>query len=103
MSKFDFMAFSYDAGPDEMFVAHAGKYSTEETVELCKRECEYSLQRRKLREPTVNDVFDAWCGYRYGVSSEWPHGCYTFVGEKEIGAFPVHVIEFNQLKQEAGQ
>ena len=33
MSKFDYMGFGYDGGSDDMFVAHAKKYSAAEAVE----------------------------------------------------------------------
>lgn len=109
MSKFDFMGFGYDGGNDEAFVAHAEKYSVAQTVELCKREFDYKFQNRSicgrgipaLREPTAEDVQDAHCAFRFGISPEWPDGCYTFVGAKESGAFPVHVIDFSKLKVEA--
>lgn len=103
MSKFDFLGFGYDAGPDEMFVAHAGKYSAEETIALCKSEYSqkfYGVEGRnydRLREPTIADVQDAHCAFRFGVSPEWPDGCYALVGPAENGAFPVHVIDFGKL------
>lgn len=107
MSAFDFMGFGYDGGHDEMFVAHAKKYSAEETVEICKREFDYLFQDHRgahgrkiegLREPTQADVQDAHCAFRMGVMPEFPSGCYTIVGPQERGAFPVRVIDFSRLK-----
>lgn len=109
MSKFDFMAFGYSAGDSDMFVAHAKKYTPKETVALCKREYEYKFRNHTfwigrpvaaLREPTVDDVLEAHCAFRFGVSGEWPDGCYTLVGDNETGSFPVYVIDFDRLKQE---
>ncbi len=102
MSRFDFMGFGYDGGRDEMFVAHAKKYTPEQTVELCTREYAHRFSQQwgtKLREPTVNDVIESHCAFRFGVSSEWPDGCYTFVGQNEPGSFPVYVIDFKGLKE----
>lgn len=107
MSGFDFMGFGYDGGSDEMFVAHAKKHSAAETVELCMCEFDYLFQDHKtaygrevkgLRKPTIADVKGAYCAFRFGISSEWPNGCYTFVEEKERGAFPVWVIDFSGLE-----
>lgn len=107
MSCFDFMGFGYDGGNDEMFVAHAKKYSVTETVELCKREFDYLFQDHKtaygrevkgLRKPTIADVQNAHCAFRFGISAEWPDGCYTFVGAEENGAFPVRVIDLSKLE-----
>lgn len=108
MSNFDFMGFGHDGGHDEMFVAHAKKYSAAETVELCKREFDYLFQDYReaygrkvkgLRKPTTADVQDAHCAFRIGISPEWPDGCYTFVGPEEAGAFPVRVIDYSRLKK----
>ncbi|WMJ83389.1 hypothetical protein ACS3UN_09970 [Oscillospiraceae bacterium LTW-04] len=105
MSKFDFMTFGYDAGDEDMFVTHASKYTAEETVVLCKRECAYKFRDRTifhnrilkaLREPTVSDVQDMYCAFRFG-NPEWPDGCYALVGPTERGAFPVRVIDFGRL------
>lgn len=107
MSKFDFMAFGYSAGDDDIFVAHAEKHTLEETVDLCKREYEHKFLKhtnaygrpvQALRLPAVEDVQKAHCVFRLGVSPEWPDGCYTLTGEKETGAFPVWVIDFERLK-----
>jgi len=103
MAKFDYMAFGYSPGDSDMFVANAKMYSTEETVELCKSEYDYKfLGKRALhpdfRKPTPDDVQDAYCAFRFGLSPEWPDGCYTLVGEGERGAFPVHVIDFERLR-----
>lgn len=104
MSSFDFMWFGYDG--DEMFVAHAKKYSAAETVELCMQEFEYLFQDHKIayeweakgmRRPTVADVHGAHCAFRFGVSSEFPNGCYTIVEDGERGSFPVWVIDFSEL------
>lgn len=111
MSKFDFMAFGYSAGSDNCaFVAHAKKYTAAETVELCKREYEYKFRDhtlwagrpvKALREPTVDDVEQMFCVFRFGVSPEWPEGCYTLTDRDETGAFPVWMIAFDRLRQEA--
>lgn len=108
MSKFDFMGFGYDGGRDEMFVAHANKYTKEQTLELCKKEYQHRFEEtachrlpgeKKLRVPTTDDVISTYCAFRFGVSSEWPDGCYTFVGKNEPGAFLVYVIYFDNLKE----
>ena len=109
MSKFDFMGFGCNGGYDDMFVAHAKKYTAAQTVELCKREFEHKFKSRSiygreipaLREPTAEDVQDVHCAFRFGVDPAWPDGCYTLVGEGDAGAFPVHVIDFERLKREA--
>ncbi len=98
MANFDFMAFGYSAGDADMFVAHAKKYTAQETIDLCQREYSHkfetvSEERRKwfgpqVRIPTLEDVADAWCAFRMGVDSEWPDGCYTLVKEGDAGAFP---------------
>lgn len=98
MSKFDYMGFGYDGGSDDMFVAHAKKYSAAEAVEICKQENDYLIEERELREPTIADVQEAYCAFRFGVSEEWPDGCYTFVGKGEPGAFPVWVIDYGKLR-----
>lgn len=107
MSRFDYMGFGYDGGSNDMFVANAKKYSVAETLELCKREYDYLFQDhttaygrevKGLRKPTIADVKDAHCAFRFGVSSEWPDGCYTFVEPKASGAFPVWVIDFSELE-----
>ena len=98
------MAFGYDAGDSDMFVAHAGKYTAEETVRLCLQEYEHKFRNRDLprktikalREPTAADVQDMHCAFRLG-NPEWPDGCYTLVGATESGAFPVRVIDFGRL------
>ncbi len=111
MSKFDFMAFGYSAGGSDMFVTHAKKYTAEETVALCKTEydCKFTGHRQygcdisPLRDPTIADIHLAYCAFRFGVSPEWPDGCYTFVNECATGSFPVNVIIFSELITQEAQ
>jgi hypothetical protein len=104
VAKFDYMTFGYSSGSSDIFVANAKKFTKEKVVEICKGEYEhkftgYRLYGREiapLREPTIADVSEGWCAYRFGMS-EWPDGCYTFVNENENGAFPVYAIIFKDL------
>ena len=103
MSKFDFMGFGYGGGGDEAFAANAKKFTPNETIALCKQEYEHRFGecvpiKRRLREPTVEDVQRLWCAHRFNVSPEWPEGCYTFVKEGTQGSFPVWVVEFCKLE-----
>ncbi len=108
MGKFDFMGFGIEGSYDEMFVACARKYTPGETVNLCMREFEYKFKPLiwcgrtipALRAPSVDDVQSEYCAFRFGVSPEWPDGCYTLVGKGETGAFPVWVIDFERLKED---
>ena len=108
MEKFDFMGFGIEGRYDEMFVACASKYTPAETIDLCMREFEYKFKPLTwcgrtipaLRAPSVDDVQSAYCAFRFGVSPEWPDGCYTLVGKGETGAFPVWVIDFTRLKED---
>ncbi len=101
MSKFDYGAFGYSACASDMFVAHAGKYSREETLGLCVEEYSHRFNE-DLRKPTILDVEMLYCAFRFGVSPEWPDGCYTLFGKYQRGAFPVHVIDFAKLKAKEG-
>lgn len=106
MSKFKFMGFGYGGGSDELFVAHARKYSREETVALCVQEYEdlfSGVYKSKYRKPTVEDVDDGYCAYRFGVFPDYDGGCYTFAEQHERGAFPVYIITFEDLKEKAAQ
>lgn len=106
MSSFDFAGFS-DGGNFPVFVAHARKYTTEDTVRLCKIEYEHLFEindrhrqewEQRFQEPTIDDVQKKACAFRFGVSDEWPNGCYTLVSDGEGGSFPVYVIDFDRLK-----
>lgn len=103
MSKFDFMSFGSGAGYDDMFVVSARKHTVQQVVEIFKREYDYKIKRGDYREPVPADVQNACCAFRFGVSMEWPDGCYTFVSRGERGAFPVHVICFEKLKLEGAK
>lgn len=98
MSKFDFMGFGFDAGRAEMLVVSAKKHKKEEVLEIFEREYGDRVENGKLRQPIDKDIEEVSCAFRFGVSPEWPDGCYTFVGNKERGAFPVYVIEFRTLR-----
>lgn len=111
MSKFNYMTFGISAGDRDSFVAHAGKYTAEDTVRLCVAECEdlfmrerdcFNHPRKPLRIPTVDDVQPARCAFRHGLSSEFPEGAYTIVGDGAVGSFPVHVIDFDRLRAGKG-
>lgn len=96
MSKFDYMAFGYDCSSADMFVANAKKYTAEQTLEKCINEYSYKFEGVR-RRPKIDDVKESHCAFRFGVSAERADGCYTFVGEKDRGAFPVYVIVFETL------
>lgn len=104
MSKFDFMGFGYDGGRDEMFVAHAKKYSAKATARLCEQEYSHLFRKdnhenKRYREPRPEDAVEGYCAFRFGVDNgNYPDGCYTFVNEGEPGAFLVWVIKFDDLK-----
>lgn len=105
MSKFDYMNFS-DGNHDIEFVAHANKFTKEETVELCLQENDWRFDGEYcngnlLREPTIEDIKEdtvryyptvpEFCGY------DGESGCYTYCNKGERGSFPVWVIEFETL------
>lgn len=103
MSSFEYMEFCYDGGPGVEFVASADKYSAEEAVKICieeRREMFYPRETSIFRIPTVTDARRKYVAYRLGVSSVWPDGAYTLVEKGERGAFPVHVIFYDDLKKE---
>lgn len=87
-TKFDFMAFGYSRGDADMFVAQAEKYTPQDTVDLLIREHEHRFlpnsYHPRLRKPTVADVQKARSAFRFGMC-EWPDGCYTLVGDGEVG------------------
>lgn len=111
MAKFDYMTFGISPGDRDLFVAHAGKFSDEDTVRLCIAECDdlftrerdcFGHPRKPLRLPTVDDVQDARCAFRFGMY-EFPEGAYTICGtDDEPGSFPVHVIDFDRLRAGKG-
>ena len=60
MAKFDYMNFSV-GGYDTEFVAHAGKYTEEQVINLCIRENDWKFKPnycngKPLRMPTIADV-----------------------------------------------
>ena len=96
--KFDFDNFGIDCSGREYFVASAKKYSKKETLLLWETEGRF-VDDDRYRKPTIADVFDDYIAYRLNASKEWEDGCYIFVGEKEVGATPVWVIEYAKLKE----
>lgn len=105
MRMFDHMTFGRTAGCDDMFVADAQRYTKLEAVEICKSNYSYLFSpesKRALRYPTVDDVQDCGCAFRFG-NYAYPDGCYMLVGDDEKGAFPVHVIDFERLEKVKGR
>lgn len=106
MSNFDFVSFGYNSGDNDMFVAHAKKYSVAETIELCKIECDYLFKDRVIRgkvfkalkKPTTQNIHANYCAF-VPKNYDWPDGCYTLVSNSRRGSFPVWVINFSELKQ----
>lgn len=100
MSKFDFMNFT--DGLNFEFVAHAKKYTKEETISLCLAENGLDFQERKLREPVVSDIRERTVKYFVKVPEycdvDTDGGCYTYCNKGVRGNFPVWVIELNDLK-----
>lgn len=100
MSKFDYMRFEGGASYD--FVAHAKKFTEEETIQHCLSEYDWMFVDGSLRAPTVEDVKKQqvkyfvkrpdYCGFNTDG------GCYTYCNEKTKGSFPVWVIEFENLR-----
>ena len=106
MSKFDYMNFGI-GGWDTEFVAHAGKYTEEQVVNLCIQENDWRFKPNYcngnlLRVPTICDVklrYARWyvktpqnCEYDDGK------GCYSYCKAGQKGSFPVWVIDFYKLK-----
>lgn len=109
MSKFDYMNFGYGSGHDTEFVAHAKKYTKEQTIELCIAENDWKFEPDYcngvlLRKPGISDIkqrFVRWyvrtpenCDYDKG------EGCYTYCKSNQRGSFPVWVITFKKLRLE---
>jgi hypothetical protein len=100
VSKFDYMSFS--GGNDTEFVAHAKKYSKEQTIELCIGENDYRFEDGGLRTPTISDIDERtvkyfikvpeYCGY------DGEGGCYTYCKKDSKGSFPVWSIDFSELR-----
>ena len=108
MSKFKYMTFGISPSDRDSFVAHADKFTKEETIAKCLVECDdlftrdrdvYGHPRPRLRIPNVDDVQEARCAFRYGFSPEFSEGAYTIVDDDAAWSFPVHVIVFETLKQ----
>lgn len=108
MSKFDYMNFN-DGSHDSDFVAHAKKYTKEETIDLCMVENDHKFTEkycngRLHRKPTITDVKEATVRYYPKVPEycgcDSDGGCYTYCKKGERGSFPVWVIEFEGLKED---
>ena len=69
MTKFDYMSFS--GGNDTEFVAHAKKYSKEQTLELCVGENEWRFEEGGLRIPTIEDIEELTVKYFVSI----PENC----------------------------
>lgn len=92
MSKFDYMIFT--GGIHNEFVAHANKYTKEQTVELARSETERT-------DINIEQIEEQWCRYYVRVP-DWcgydgEGGCYTYCGKEQKGSFPVYVIELENL------
>jgi hypothetical protein len=100
MSKFDYMRF--EGGMDYDFVAHAKKYTKEETIKHCLSEYDWMFEDDSLREPTVEDIKQRQVKYFIRVPDYCAYdtegGCYTYCSEHAKGSFPVWVIEFEDLR-----
>ena len=104
MSKFTYMNFSDDC-IDIEFVAHAKKYTKQQTIENCIAENDWRfekdcLSKYKLRIPTEDDVLEVRIRWYikppWDLSDVFPDGCYSYCGD-EKGSFPVYVIQFDKL------
>lgn len=104
MSAFNYMVFT--GGSLDEFVAHAKKYTPEQTVELMKSEMSYMSFGHELsdyRKPTIGDIEERWCRY-YVKIPDWcgydeEGGCYTYCSKGERGGFPVYVIKMESLTE----
>lgn len=102
MSKFEYMDFTGGSGGDE-FVAHAGKFSKQQTIDACISEWDYKFEPDGyMRKPGENDVYLRWVKYYVRVPDWCGHdndggGCYTYCNSHDRGAFPVWVIESGML------
>ena len=106
MSKFDYFNF-HDGSWDTEFVAHAKKFTKEETIELCVKENDWKFDKEhcngKLhRKPTIDDVIERTVRWYPKVPEfcdiDSDNGCYSYCKKGERGSFPVWVIEFEQLR-----
>lgn len=102
MSKFDFMFF--DAGHTfyDEFVAHAKKFTKEETLELLQFEGFEGgvLAGSDLSIYSENDIKKRFVKY-YVRCPDWcafksDGGCYTYCEEGARGSFPVWVISLRK-------
>lgn len=101
MSKFDYMNFV--GGEDTEFVAHAKKFTKEETINHCLSENDWKFEGEDaLRLPTVDDIIERQVKYFVNppdyCASDADGGCYTFCEPNARGSFPVWVIEFKGLR-----
>lgn len=110
MNNFEFSGFNTGGGFDSLFVLNATKYTKQQAVELCKREYEHRFKDdgffskrgiRPLRVPTEADVEEKYCAFRLGFDfdEDYTRGCYTLVNKGDRGAFPVLVIDFENLEK----
>ncbi len=102
MSKFDYMAFSYDGGKDDEFVVHAKKFTKADAIELLKSEYDYRFENGEYREPTEEDFKQDQVRYfvkvpEYCAGLEKEGGCYSYCAESERGSFPVWVCVLSEL------
>lgn len=106
MSKFEYGNFS-DGMEETEFVAHAGKYTEEQAINLCVRENDWKFKpdycnRNPLRIPTVCDVklrYMRW--YVRAPEDYWgddKSGIYGYCKAGQKGSFPVWVIKFEDLE-----
>lgn len=94
MSKFDYMIFT--GGTHNEFVAHAKKYTKEQTAELAQTETNrtnISIEQIEKRWCRYYVRVPDWCGY------DEEGGCYAYCKKEEKGSFPVHVVELENLAE----
>lgn len=110
MSKFDCMMFGISPGDNDTFVAHAKKYTKAEALKQCisgydhlfnRNTNAYGRKRTPLRLPTLDDVQEAQCAFRFSDNPEFPDGAYFIVGDNEYGSFPVYCIDMRALEVRA--
>lgn len=97
-----------EGGYDIEFVAHAKKFTKEETIDLCIGENDWRFDEKYcdgtvLRVPTIEDIKERTVRYYPQVPEncglDVEGGCYTYCEREERGSFPVWVIEFEGLKE----
>lgn len=99
--KFTGMNFQID-GYDYMYVAHANKFTKEQSIEQCMDENHWRFENEELRIPCIDDVNKAHVKYFINppadCSSDLKGGVYSFCAKGDVGSFPVWIIAFAKLR-----